>query len=97
MVAVTRRRFLVTVEPWAGFGPVAAGVCVMLWSVERHSRLIEAHQLQDEAAVAEWLTGVALRCGRENIAIDWTDGLRRRKRLALLVAKCLDVTVPRSA
>ena len=97
MAAVSRRRFLVTVEPWTGPVPIPHGVCVMLWSVERHARLLEAHQLRDESALAEWLTGVVLRCGRENVAIDWTEGLRSRKKLALLVAKCLDVTVPRSA
>jgi hypothetical protein len=88
---------MISVEPWTGFGPGPSGVCVMLWSVERHARLLEAHQLQDQAALAEWLTGVVLRCGRENVAIDWTDGLRGKKKLALLVAKCLDVSVPRSA
>ena len=97
MAAVTRRRFLITVEPWTGVGPAPAGVCVMLWSLERHTRLLEAHQLQDDDTLADWLTGVVLRCGRENVAIDWTDGLRGRKKLALLVAKCLDVTAPRSA
>jgi hypothetical protein len=69
----------------------------MLWSVERHAQLLEAHQLPGAADVAEWLTGIVLRCGRENVAIDWTDSLRETKKLALLVAKCLDVSIPRSA
>jgi hypothetical protein len=97
MVAVRRRRFLISVEPWTGCVRPPGAVCVMLWSLERHTRLLEAHQLQDDAALAEWLTGVVTRCGRENVAIDWTDTLRERRKLALLVAQCLDVPVPRSA
>jgi hypothetical protein len=91
------RRFHLSVEPWSGgFGRKSA-VCVMLWSLEGHTRLLEAHQFRDYAALAEWLTGVVARCGRENVAIEWTEALRSRRKLALLVAKYLDVSVPRSA
>ena len=97
MAAPGRRRFLISVEPWTGSGSTGTAVCVMLWSLERHTRLLEAHQLQDEATLAEWLTGIVTRCGRENVSVDWTDSLRARRKLALLVAKSLDVPVPRSA
>ena len=97
MAALSRRRFQISVEPWTGFEPAQGGVCVMLWAHERYTRLVEAHQLRDDVALADWLTGVVARYGRENLSVDWTESLRQRKKLALTVARCLEVSIPRSA
>lgn len=89
--------FLLSVEPWKASGGRDASVCVMLWAVDDHPQLLEAHQLRTYMELSAWLENVAARCGRNKVTIDWSATLKTRRRLVGLVAKCFDVPVPRRA
>jgi hypothetical protein len=88
--------FLLSVEPWKASGGRDASVCVMLWAVDDHPQLIEAHQLRTYSELSAWLETVVARCGRDKVAIDWSATLKTRRRLVDLVARCFDLPVPRS-
>lgn len=57
-------------------------------------RIIESQRLSDPRQLRVWLKAIIGEHGHRNIAMRWTDRLKRNRSLTRLLAVCLGVPVP---
>ena len=73
-----------------------AGIWAMVWTTEEADpRLLESRHFRGEAALKVWLAGIAIKYGRGNIQVNWSDALKADERLTVLLEESVGGDIAR--